>query len=170
MAETRVRIPVAVLDAPRVYGAFRVFGALGESLGASPWLKGQIGSAPRPSTRCTCWLTTRHRRMWGPGNHCQLVALWSPKPQRQVRFLGPPLQENGSTARDMALQSQFRPQRHGTGVLHRSARIPTPRATCVHSTVHWDVAEAVARLRWRAAVWVPRTRSGLAEGDTAQGA
>src|SRR5579884_3077861 len=31
MAETGVRIPVAVLDSPRVYGAFRVLGALREA-------------------------------------------------------------------------------------------------------------------------------------------
>jgi hypothetical protein len=43
MAETRVRIPVAVLDAPRVYGVFRVLGAVGEWLGECP--------APVPACR-----------------------------------------------------------------------------------------------------------------------
>ena len=37
MAETRVRIPVAVLDSPRTYGAFRVLRA-GMKPGMKSWL------------------------------------------------------------------------------------------------------------------------------------
>ena len=46
MAETRVRIPVAVLDSPRIYGAFRVSGVLTERLTES-----RCGSAPKSRPR-----------------------------------------------------------------------------------------------------------------------
>ena len=62
MAETRVRIPVAVLGSPRVYGAFRVLGVLKASMKASQQVGRFLGfhELPGSTLRADLQLLARH--------------------------------------------------------------------------------------------------------------